>query len=166
MTSASNQSAPSFNRATPAKCINASEKPKSVNKRTSFQEYTEIPKTEDFVNNSTKIDNAIHNGSITSQETRQISTSRPKKYKHNFHHENIDPKLLQTAQLFVQDLLTRAKIEVQKKIASTESQALLHDDTFFQEGENTRIIDRIREEVTRRCRRFYNLFLNCLGHLP
>jgi len=85
------------------------------------------------------------------------------------HLENLDPKLLQAAQLFVQDLIERAKIEVTKKLASSERQALLHDSTLFLErssGENTGVIDRIREEVTRKCRRIYNLFLNCLGHLP
>lgn len=67
---------------------------------------------------------------------------------------NVDPKLLQVAQLFVQDLLARATLEVQKKMSSSERQvsflrcvftiricnviqfqALLHEDTFFQEGE-------------------------------
>ena len=37
---------------------------------------------------------------------------------------------------------------------------------IFLTGENDGIINRIREEVTRKCRRIYNLFLNCLGHLP
>ena len=36
--------------------------------------------------------------------------------------ENLDPKLLQAAQLFVQDLIERAKIEVTKKLASSERQ--------------------------------------------
>ena len=38
------------------------------------------------------------------------------------HLENLDPKLLQAAQLFVQDLIERAKIEVTKKLASSERQ--------------------------------------------
>ena len=39
------------------------------------------------------------------------------------HHKGeLDPKLLQAAQLFVQDLLVRAKIEAQKKVASSERQ--------------------------------------------
>ena len=38
------------------------------------------------------------------------------------HLENLDPKLLQAAQLFVQDLIERAKIEVTKKLVSSERQ--------------------------------------------
>ena len=37
-------------------------------------------------------------------------------------HDNLDPKLLQAAQLFVQDLIERAKIEVRKKLVSSERQ--------------------------------------------
>jgi hypothetical protein len=38
------------------------------------------------------------------------------------HLDNLDPKLLQAAQLFVQDLIERAKIEVTKKLVSSERQ--------------------------------------------
>ena len=38
------------------------------------------------------------------------------------HLDNLDPKLLQAAQFFVQDLIERAKIEVTKKLASSERQ--------------------------------------------
>jgi len=84
------------------------------------------------------------------------------------HHDNLDPKLLQAAQLFVQDLIERAIFEYGKKLATSERQALLHEDTLFMEnsGDNAGVINRIREEITRKCRRIYNLFLNCLGHLP
>lgn len=37
-------------------------------------------------------------------------------------HQDLDPKLLLTAQLFVQDLIQRAKIEVQKKLVASETQ--------------------------------------------
>ena len=38
------------------------------------------------------------------------------------HHDNLDPKLLQAAQLFVQDLIERALFEVGKKLATSERQ--------------------------------------------
>ena len=38
------------------------------------------------------------------------------------HHDNLDPKLLQAAQLFVQDLIERAIFEVGKKLATSERQ--------------------------------------------
>ena len=52
----------------------------------------------------------------------QIQNSMLKHQKHHLHKEDLDPKLLQVAQLFVQDLLIRAKIEAHRKSASSENQ--------------------------------------------
>ena len=60
---------------------------------------------------------------IQQQEQHQIQNSMLKPQKHQLHHkEDLDPKLLQVAQLFVQDLLVRAKIEAHQKLASSENQ--------------------------------------------
>ena len=37
---------------------------------------------------------------------------------------------------------------------------------YYISDTNANFVDRIRQEVRRKCRRIYNLFLSCLGHLP
>lgn len=74
---------------------------------------------------------------------------------------NLDPKLVQVAQLFVQDLINRARVEVQRK--NPEQQALLHDETNFYHEDENNLVRRIRAQVVQKCRRFLNLFVNCMG---
>ena len=83
-----------------------------------------------FANISIKVE-SVENGIWTSEAgvlrsspevQLQIQNSMLKHQKHHLHKEDLDPKLLQVAQLFVQDLLIRAKIEAHKKSASSENQ--------------------------------------------
>ena len=54
-----------------------------------------------------------HNGTLVTGGSLQLE---------QHHLDNLDPKLMQAAQLFVQDLIERAKIEVTKKLAASERQ--------------------------------------------
>ena len=60
--------------------------------------------------------------SIRVETVEENGLMAPEKSLLKHHKEELDPKLLQAAQLFVQDLLVRAKIEAQKKLASSERQ--------------------------------------------
>ena len=65
------------------------------------------------------VENGIEVRNSVKPETKEPETSMLKHHK-----EELDPKLLQVAQLFVQDLLVRAKIEAHKKLASSENQVI------------------------------------------
>merc|ERR1712004_907318 len=109
-------------------------------------------KRQPFADISIKVER-VENGIWSSSEVLKSSQTEIQQQKHQLHHkEDLDPKLLQVAQLFVQDLLVRAKIEAHKKSASSENQALLHEDTFVAEdthsnADHIHFVERVHQEV-------------------
>ena len=94
------------------------------------QPFADISIKVERVENGIWSSSEVLKSSQTEIQQRQIQNSMLKPQKHQLHHkEDLDPKLLQVAQLFVQDLLVRAKIEAHKKLASSENQVIfLRDD--------------------------------------
>lgn len=87
-----------------------------------------------------------------------------------------DPMLIKIATIFVQELIERAKEEARRRMTS-ERQALLSEGTttssaraaaadYDDETGSHTMLRNIRIQVALRCRRFYELFLNCFGQLP
>ena len=96
-----------------------------LNERTSFI----LPEVSNgkkcFASNPTEVSIKVENYEESNGFTSEKSLLKHQK-------EELDPKLLQAAQLFVQDLLVRAKIEAQKKLASSERQVQVENFLILQ----------------------------------